>query len=78
MLKKLELMSPTSCLNKAGPLEPIFVLRAKDPLFHQTVTLWAAMAVDVHEGVKVAEALNLAKEGREYRAHQWPEAEASK
>jgi len=31
------------CYNKAGPDEPIFVLRANDPIAHIVVDLWADM-----------------------------------
>jgi hypothetical protein len=56
MLKKLELSSPTSCLNRAAPDEVVFVLRAKDPVAPQTLRHWATMAEGVHEADKVAEA----------------------
>jgi PRTRC genetic system protein C len=58
--KQDELMRPTSCLNKAEPHEPLFVLRAKDPLATQTVRHWATMAEGTHEPEKIAEALKLA------------------
>jgi len=61
MLKRAELATQTSCLNKADPEEPIFVLRANDPLAAQAVRLWAAMAHNVHEPEKVAEALRVAQ-----------------
>ena len=32
MIKRIELSSTRSCLNKADADEPIFVLRAKDPM----------------------------------------------
>ena len=55
-IKRLELANPDGCLNKAAPNEPLFILRGNDPLAAQTVRLWAAMAVAVHEDAKVAEA----------------------
>lgn len=67
MLKRLELLTPTSCLNKAAADEPVFVLRAKDVLAAQTVRLWATMAQDKHEGSKIAEALSLANEMEAWR-----------
>lgn len=60
MLKRMELASVDSCLNKAGPEEPLFVLRAKDKLSSQAVRLWAAMASGIHEPHKIEEALKLA------------------
>lgn len=60
MLKRDELRTPTSCLSKAAPDEPIFVLRAKDPLAAQVVRLWADMADGIHEKDKTNEARQLA------------------
>lgn len=50
MIKAHELALSTSCLNKAHADEPLFVLRAHDPLFGAIVRLWAAAAHGVHEG----------------------------
>lgn len=44
MRKKDEIATATSCLNKAADDEPIFVLRAKDPLGAVMVRQWAEMA----------------------------------
>ena len=55
--KSEELRNDHSCLNKADADEPIFVLRAHDPLAAQTIRLWAAMAAGVHEDDKVTQAL---------------------
>lgn len=60
MLKKDELANPRSCLSRAAPEEPIFVLRGKDALAAQTVRLWAAMALGRHEPDKIVDALQLA------------------
>lgn len=67
MLKRDELATPTSCLNKAAPNEPLFVLRAKDPIAPMTLRHWAAMADNKHEPTKVAEALKLAEEMETWR-----------
>lgn len=40
MLKKLELSTPTSCLNRAAADEPLFVLRAHDELATQAILHW--------------------------------------
>jgi hypothetical protein len=77
MLKKDELLSTSSCLNKADPLEPIFVLRAKDRFAAQAVRLWAAMAVEGHEEDKLAEAHDLAARMDEWRANWMAEDKAA-
>ena len=62
MIKHLELSTPTSCLNKAAQDEPVFVLRAKDPLAARIVRIWATLAEDggFHEPRRTAEARQLA------------------
>lgn len=75
MIKKDELRGPHSCLNKAAPEEPIFVLRAKDPLAAQTVRLWAAMASGVHEIDKIGEAKALADDMEAWHGKQSREVE---
>jgi hypothetical protein len=75
MLKKDELFHPRSCLNKAAPDEPVFVLRARDPLAAATVRLWAAMATGRHEDEKVHTALESADEMEAWHNRQ-PKAEA--
>jgi hypothetical protein len=59
--KQRLLHDPASCLNKAAPTEPVFLLRANDPCAAATVRLWAAMAHGLHEPDKVDEALEIAK-----------------
>lgn len=41
MIKKDEIAIPTSCLNKAGAEEPVFVLRAHDKSAPSVVRAWA-------------------------------------
>lgn len=41
MLKRDELIDPTSCLNRAAEDEPLFVLRANDENAPAFVTAWA-------------------------------------
>ena len=60
MLKRLELSTPTSCLNKADSEEPVFVLRAKDPVAAMTVRHWATMSGGIHQSGKIDEARRLA------------------
>lgn len=73
MEKQTELRDPLSCLNKAGPFEPIFVLRAKDPVAPQILRLWAQMAINTHEEHKVAGALGMAEVMEKWRAANVPE-----
>lgn len=67
MIKRDELKTPTSCLNKAAPDEPIFVLRGKDALAAMAVRHWAVMAQGEHEPGKITEALALADQMDEWR-----------
>lgn len=41
MIKHKELADPNSCLNRAANDEPVFVLRANDPLAPKIVRRWA-------------------------------------
>lgn len=72
MLKRLELLAPDSCLNKAGPDEPVFVLRAKDKVAAMAVRHWATMAVGTHDAKKIAEALKWAEDADAWRAQNTP------
>ncbi len=68
MIKRLELSTPTSCLNKAAVDEPVFVLRAKDPIAAMTIRHWATMAIGVHEMAKIKEAGELALQMEQWHA----------
>ena len=70
MKKCEELITPSSCLNKAFPEEPIFVLRANDPCAAQAVRLWCAMAVGLHEPEKIEYAHKLASDMEQWRAER--------
>jgi len=74
VIKRDELWAPTSCLNKAGPEEPIFVLRAKDPLAAMAVRHWATMAFGRHETAKLKEANQLADQMDAWRGQNCPSA----
>lgn len=74
MLKKHELATPTSCLNKAAPDEPLFVLRAKDGHAPQTLRHWATMSDGTHEPEKIAEALACADAMEKWRRDHVAEA----
>ncbi|HKK06653.1 MAG TPA: hypothetical protein VKA50_12480 [Gammaproteobacteria bacterium] len=67
MLKKDELTHETSCLNKAAMDEPLFVVRAKDPLGSHLVAMWADAAEGAHRKEKIESARDLAKQMREWR-----------
>lgn len=54
------ILQPTSCLNKASFDEPVFLLRANDPIAPAIVRLWVDGAVNTHEGQKLEEALLIA------------------
>lgn len=75
MRKLDEMDEPTSCLNKARPEEPLFVLRAKDPEAPDTVRTWAnnARTRGTHEPEKIAAAFVLAEEMETYRREHHPE-----
>ncbi len=42
MIKSQELSNPNSCLNRAAPDEPIFVLKSTDELAPHIVRVWAS------------------------------------
>lgn len=69
MIKRDEIEQPASCLNKAASDEPVFVLRAKDPLSPVVVEDWARQAelTGAHEPAKIAEARGWAQRMREWR-----------
>ncbi len=70
MTKDETLADANSCFCKAQPDEPIFVLRAKDPLFAPTLRFWAARADSVHEPEKIASARAIADEGVAWAARR--------
>lgn len=76
MIKHKELSDPASCLNKAEPDEPVFVIRAKDPLAAATIRHWVAMAYDVHEPEKRAEAEAWIELAEDWRNRTLPEVAA--
>ena len=77
MLRKNEIASTTSCLNKASDDEPIFVLRANDDCAPDIVMKWAFAyrASKVAQGEmtqrqmdKYEEAIDLAWQMRQWKA----------
>ena len=77
MLKKHEIANGASCLNKADDDEPIFVLRANDPLAPLIVREWAARyrRAKAEAGELTAERENKARraEGLANQMVQWKE-----
>lgn len=69
MKKRDEIEQPNSCLNKAAEDEPVFVLRAKDPIAPAAVEEWARQAQQTgrHEPAKIEEARALAASMRAWR-----------
>lgn len=53
--KRKTIENPKSCLNKADDDEPIFVLRAKDPIASLVVRIWASLSdsLNAHEADKI-------------------------
>jgi hypothetical protein len=76
-LKRDEIADPTSCLNRAADDEPVFVLRAKDPLAAKMVEDWAARALlaGLHED-KVQAAYRYARSMRAWRKKNFPDGPA--
>ena len=77
MLKKNELRNPASCLNKASCDEPVFVLRAKDPLAPMAIRHWVTMSEGNHSKEKLEEAMQLACEMEEWNKMNIPQVCAS-
>jgi hypothetical protein len=73
-IKRDELANPRSCLNKARPDEPLFVLRANDPTAAQVVRLWVAMNDGRQPPDKCGEALECADRMEKWHGQQ-PKAE---
>lgn len=68
MLKKDEIATPTSCLNRAEELEPVFVLIGRDACAPSTVEHWAASRILLGKNEKndpqIVEAMELARKMR--------------
>jgi len=72
--KRDELTNPRSCLSKARPDEPLFVLRANDRTAAQVVRLWIAMNDGIRSPEKCAEALHCADVMEKWNAQNVPQA----
>jgi len=68
MIKSQEIADPQSCLNRAADDEPVFVLRAKDPLAPTAIIEWAESASNqgLHAD-KIREALACADAMQQWR-----------
>lgn len=73
-LKRDEIADPNSCLNRAAADEPIFVLRAKDPLAAKMVEDWSARSViaGLHED-RAPAAFRYAQAMRAWRKQHFPD-----
>lgn len=72
-IKRDELTNPNSCLNKADPEEPIFVLRAQDLLAPIVIRLWADLArANKTDEEKVQEAKRLAFSMEQWTNRRYP------
>jgi len=76
MIKSRELADSSSCLNRAGMKEPLFVLRANDESAPAAVRAWVNRyvfdrggfgALTKHQKAKADEAMALAKQMEEWR-----------
>lgn len=74
MNKQQMILTPNSCLNRANPEEPIFVLRANDPSAPQIVRLWAEANVNVQSEDKRGEAYQVANDMEEWHNKNIPQA----
>lgn len=68
-IKRDELANPEGCLNKAADDEPIFVLRANDPVASHVVRYWAQCYVQHKQenntdGILTHKQLSKAQEAR--------------
>lgn len=77
MNKSDELANPSSCINKAAPDEPVFVLRGNDELAPDIVRAWVVtyrsmkgVAITPAQRAKANEALDLAAAMEAWRYHQ--------
>lgn len=69
MLKHLEITDPNSCLNSAAEDEPVFTLRAHDPLAAEVVGFWVYLSeVNKQHLGRLEEARSLAAAMNAWRA----------
>jgi hypothetical protein len=74
VIKREEIQNPSSCLNKARPDEPVFVLRAQDKFAPDLVDQWADRAeLNGTAPSKVDEARKLADQMRLWPVRRFPD-----
>ena len=66
MLKKDELANRNSCINRAAPDEPVFVLRANDRIAPSIVRDWASRYLDT----KMAEQKGIVTDAQLRKYHE--------
>lgn len=76
MIKRHELSSSRSCLNKADSEEPLFVLRAKDPMAPMAIRHWVTMSLTNHSNEKIVEAIDLAEQMEKWYQQNVPQVAA--
>jgi len=72
-LTKLQVIEGPSCLTRAADDEPVFVLRARDPMAPLAIRAWAEQSLNhnVHETEKVMRALEEATEFEQWRVERF-------
>lgn len=79
--KDKNILNPNSCWNKAANNEPVFVLRAHDPLAAELVVMWAAryklakgdwLRMTVEQRQKFNDALQVAREMQQWQDEDIP------
>lgn len=78
MLKRDELKYSHSCLNKAAMDEPLFVLRANDPISAKVIHYWCQLAVGIHEPMKIESARQDAQIHHDYWISKHPSQTSGK
>lgn len=73
MIKRHELAKPNSCLNKAHVDEPLFVLKATDPMAPMTIRHWATMSENIQPEEKLFEARECAREMEDWHQRNVPQ-----
>ena len=73
--KAKEMGNPGSCLNKADPEEPLFILRAQDRMASALVRIWAVEFAKKHgyDHPKYSEAVKLADAMEEWPRRKFPD-----
>lgn len=74
MIRKEEILNPESCLNRADPDEPLFVLRAHDITAPDVVRFWAQERLRIGKNEshdeQIREAFALAERMEQWKAQE--------